>query len=252
MEVYFLTNQETAACPVSWFHHIMPERCRRAERFRFEKDRLLCWGAGLLLHHLLPVDEKDLRHTDNGKPFVTGQPFFNLSHAGTTAVFVRHHTPVGIDIEPVGAYEPLVAEHVFTPRERQWMREHPAYRFYHLWCRKESLLKAVGSGLSVDPVTVELCPLQETVSQSDTIALYACRAAVSPEETVTLVPEPLTLTWDEPLSEVVSFADRSWRIVSGCLCPTGEQTMDAAFPLPMCLSIAYALDEGKSCPCGQL
>ena len=36
----------------------MPERMKRAVRYRFEKDRLLCIGGGLLMRHVVGIRDE--------------------------------------------------------------------------------------------------------------------------------------------------------------------------------------------------
>lgn len=103
-------------------------------------------------------------------PFGQG-PFFNLSHSGDHAWILvapaGHHgewsvDEWGIDIEllrPVDDRE-AVAERVFTPRERAALaRARPDHRdrdFLRLWTRKEACLKAIGSGLALEPDRFEV------------------------------------------------------------------------------------------------
>ena len=64
----------------------LPERMEKAGRFRFERDRLLCVGAGFLLLEALGLrDESALRYGENGKPYLPGGPAFNLSHSGNSS-----------------------------------------------------------------------------------------------------------------------------------------------------------------------
>ncbi len=154
MKIYLLSNEETRKLSADICCKIMPRRFERAQRYRFEKDRLMCLGAGWLLHHVLSVPETAVRLTENGKPYIENGNFFSLSHAGGFAAAVMHKEPVGVDIEEIGLYDPLTAEMVFTAEERQWIAHSPDRRFYCLWSIKESILKAAGTGLSAEPLSV--------------------------------------------------------------------------------------------------
>lgn len=157
MDIYCLYNDETRKVPVDIVCSLFPERYKRGMRYRFEKDRLLCIGAGLLQHYLIPLPESSVLFTENGKPYVENGEFFNLSHSGTMAAAVKDSKPVGLDIELIGGdFDPLIAERVFTVQERRWADAMPIPRYYLLWCIKESIMKAVGTGLSDDPVTLEV------------------------------------------------------------------------------------------------
>jgi len=85
-----------------------------------------------------------------GKPFFPGaeQVFFNISHSHSCVAAAIHTQEVGVDVELIReAYEPQVADRVFTPKEMRMIRQ-PA-DFYLLWAQKESYIKAVGKGLGL-------------------------------------------------------------------------------------------------------
>ncbi len=156
MDIYMLSIEEAQQVPPDRIQALMPRRWERAGRYRFEKDRWMCLAAGLLLHEFLSVPEAELCWNAYGKPYLPTGPYFSLSHAGGVAVLVTAETPVGVDIEVIGAYEPLVAKRVFTPSEREWVEKEPVPRFYWLWSIKESILKAVGDGFAADPASLEV------------------------------------------------------------------------------------------------
>ena len=137
----------------------MPARMERARRYRFERDRLLCVGAGLLMSRVLGIhDESELRLGQFGKPCAPGYPAFSLSHSGDWCVLAMHTDDIGIDIEKIDERHLSIAPAVFTPGERNWMREHPLERFCTLWTLKESLMKATGLGLELSPNSFEVLP----------------------------------------------------------------------------------------------
>ena len=92
-----------------------------------------------------------------GKPRLRRHPgiHFNLSHSGRWVACAVHRGPVGLDVEEVRDRNPLPAERVLAPAELRRFAQlrPPAARafFYRLWTLKESLLKAMGSGLGLDP-----------------------------------------------------------------------------------------------------
>lgn len=85
---------------------------------------------------------------DNGKPFVTGGPEFNLSHSGPVALFAVAPFPVGIDVEAVRAVEDGLARMVFTPAEQAVLAGMPATAFFDGWTRKEAVIKAAGGSIA--------------------------------------------------------------------------------------------------------
>lgn len=138
----------------------MPERMARAGRYRFERDRLLCVGAGLLLLEALGLrDETELRYGEHGRPLAPGYPDFSLSHSGEWCLLATGEADIGVDIERIDGDNLSIAPMVCTPGELAWMSEAAAERFHTLWTLKESVMKATGLGLSLKPDSFEVLPL---------------------------------------------------------------------------------------------
>lgn len=111
----------------------MPERMKKAARYRFERDHLLCIGAGLLMLSALGIpDESALVFGAFGKPYAPGYPAFSLSHSGNWCVLARDPDPVGIDLEKPVESALSAAPRVFIPAELAWMSESPTERFFQL------------------------------------------------------------------------------------------------------------------------
>ena len=143
------------------FRH-MPERMRRAEKYRFERDRLLCIGGGILIKHVVGIrNESEIRLGQYGKPYAPGYPGFNLSHSGEWCILVKGKSEIGADIEKIDENNLTTAPTVYTPCELSWMNEDPLERFYQLWTWKESLIKALGTGMFLEPKTFEVLPFIE-------------------------------------------------------------------------------------------
>ena len=141
------------------------ERREQVMRFRFDKDRRLCLGAGLLLAYALcraGASDLSLRCLPNGKPMLANDPniHFNLSHSGILAVCAVSDHPVGVDVEPIQNAVSEVAAMCFQSAEQEWMKasDHPDYAFTRLWTRKESYLKLSGEGLSRSPESFCVLP----------------------------------------------------------------------------------------------
>ena len=141
----------------------MPKRAAAAWRFRFEKDRLLCLGAGFLMMKAVGIrDESELRQNEYGKPFAEGVSPFNLSHSGEWCVLaVGAPRTVGVDIEEINPSHIDLAPRVYTSAERDWMAADPVNRFFQLWTWKESVMKATGLGMNLEPQTFEVLPFTE-------------------------------------------------------------------------------------------
>jgi 4'-phosphopantetheinyl transferase len=143
---------------------------RRADRFVFADDRrrFIAAHAGLrqVLSHWAgePAAELQFEAGPFGKPVLSAWPQtqFNLSHSGDAALIgVADGVALGVDIERLRPMADLLAlaQRVFTPGEQQALEAtdlaQRAQAFFRGWTRKEACLKAVGSGLSIEPNTFE-------------------------------------------------------------------------------------------------
>ena len=172
----------------------MPERAERARRFRFEKDRLLCLGAGFLMMRVLGIrNEKEIRYGENSKPYAPGYPAFNLSHSGAwCALATGGASMIGFDLEEIDQRHTDIAAEVYTDAELRWMQADPVDRFFRLWTWKESVMKATGLGMVLEPYTFEVLPFAagHTVMIGD-VEWYAadgiwdnCRYSICADEAV--------------------------------------------------------------------
>ena len=102
MEVYAIAAETIRQMDPAPLYRHMPERMKRAERYRFEKDRLLCIGGGLLMRHVVGIrNESEICYGRYGKPFAPGYPAFNLSHSGDWCILVKGENEIGADIEKI-------------------------------------------------------------------------------------------------------------------------------------------------------
>lgn len=140
---------------------------RRADRFRFERDRRRFIVARARLRELLAgrldlaPQAIELAYGKNGKPglaqrYADSGWRFNVAHCDDVAVYAfSRDSDIGVDIEairPVCEADALAAR--FFSR-----REYAAYSalaprdrplgFLECWTRKEAVVKALGDGLSM-------------------------------------------------------------------------------------------------------
>ncbi len=132
-----------------------PKRKEKAERYAFENDKLLSLGAGYLLKKYLPKGE--IKENENGKPFLHGGPFFNLSHSGEYIIFAKHDSrDIGIDIQRIDENRTNAIRYVLNEEEK--IIDDPKALF-QIWSNKESLIKCISSGLK-DIKHVDGLPLE--------------------------------------------------------------------------------------------
>lgn len=120
---------------------------------------LLGRGLGLLGHAAGRV--AGLETSEFGQPRLSGGPCFSISHAGELAVCALcADGPVGMDVEE---RRPLdLADYRASLTRAEWDHVRadpdPSGRFLALWTAKESVLKALGTGLSTPLDQVEAGP----------------------------------------------------------------------------------------------
>jgi 4'-phosphopantetheinyl transferase len=131
-----------------------------ASRFRFEDDKyrfaIARHSLRLILSKYLSLSPLEIHiAAEKGqKPRVLNSLSgiqFNISHSGEWILVAVANSETGIDIEkidPAFSYQELLPDH-FSEKEINYISEaaDPLVAFYYLWTRKESLIKARGTGL---------------------------------------------------------------------------------------------------------
>ena len=89
-----------------------------------------------------------------GKPYFSGDIFFNISHSGYFALCAFSRSEVGVDIEIINPKNIEIAYTFFSKEEAMELmkieRNLRAVQFTEIWVRKESFIKAVGAGMNID------------------------------------------------------------------------------------------------------
>ena len=146
-------------------------RCRRFRSVRARREFVLCRAAlRVSLAERLGCDCRQLSfgYREHGKPYarISGTSLdtaFNVSHSGRHGLIaLAGHGCVGVDVEERAAHRDMdgMGALVYGPAERRLLR-HAAGRdkaqlFYRLWSLKEALIKALGTGFSLNPSGFEL------------------------------------------------------------------------------------------------
>ena len=161
--IYTIRTEDVRRLDPGRLEAAMPERAAKAGRFRFEKDRLLCLGAGFLMMEALGIrNEAEIQYGEYGKPFAPGYPAFSLSHSGERCILATGTMgTVGVDLEEINEKHIDIAPEVYTEVELAWMAEDPLRRFFRLWTWKESVMKATGQGMQLEPRSFEVLPFAE-------------------------------------------------------------------------------------------
>jgi len=142
---------------------------RRAAGFAFERDRRRHVAAHAALRRLLgrrlgvAPEAIRIEADASGKPRVRGEPgcAFSLSHSGDRAlVALAPDGDIGVDLEPLGQLRELdaLAARCLCDQERIDLDATPEAErelaFLRAWTRKEACLKALGTGLRIEPSAV--------------------------------------------------------------------------------------------------
>lgn len=147
-----------------------PGEQARAARFHFARDARRFTASHIALRRLLAMHmDRDpaslgFQSGTQGKPrLAQGEAgHFNLSHSGGWALIgLCPATEIGVDIEVPREMGDLMglARANFTPAEQAALLDEPEHArlqaFLRCWTRKEACIKAIGSGLSVEPACFE-------------------------------------------------------------------------------------------------
>ena len=134
------------------------ERRKKIDAFRPESSRRQSLAAGVLLQEAcrrfgIAGADGSVVLQDRGKPVFAARPevHFNLSHSGERAMCIISPCEAGCDVERIQKLLWPVARRVFSASEQAELARCEAEgrgeeMFCRLWTRKESLIKALGSG----------------------------------------------------------------------------------------------------------
>ena len=169
----------------SWLDESERERARRFISAGPRRSFALCRAAlrALLCDELRCSNEQlTFGVSEHGKPFalVQGLPVditFNVSHSGNHGLIaLAPEGRLGVDVEECAPHRNLdiLIETVFTPDEQAELAsiegEDRPHAFFRLWTVKEALVKAEGTGLSLDPSLFEVPPAMRRGASSAVFA----------------------------------------------------------------------------------
>lgn len=171
--VYLTPNAQREAFALACLDAKETARWHRYRHPRPQRQFVLCRAAlRIIICERLGCKKEDLCFTASrhGKPvaLVRDAPAsvqFNVSHSGTHGLIALSEPGrIGVDIEertPRNNPDGNIAK-AFAPRERRALAAAEGDRklrlFFQLWTCKEALIKALGSGFSLDTSTFEIPP----------------------------------------------------------------------------------------------
>lgn len=166
----------------------------KASRFRLERDARRYRASHTALRMLLsketgmPSHEVQFVEGRFGKPRLRTPEalHFNMSHSGGWALIGFSATaPIGVDIElprPIDDLPALAEQNFCTTEFAALQAIEPSGQlraFLQCWTRKEACLKALGSGLSIEPCVFEAGIETATQQTSIKVGEQKCNMAVT-------------------------------------------------------------------------
>ena len=168
-EVFFAETESIDSRIDALRKYISDDEVIRAEKFYSDIERrtyIACHALlRLILSSRLKIDPLELTFTKSlsNKPFLSEDlAFFNISHTREAfAIAFARDFHLGIDLEKINQninFHTIIKNH-FSLKECNYVldsKEDEINRFFLLWTRKESLLKAIGTGIinNLDQITV--------------------------------------------------------------------------------------------------
>lgn len=136
---------------------------RKLKRFKNKNEANLFLVGKLLtrksISAILNVNPKEIifKSDKYGRPSLNFPRIknldFNLSHSGKWVVLAIGYNKIGIDIEKMVPIDFKIANNYFHKEELKFLysqKKEKKERFYTLWTLKESFIKSVGKGLSLN------------------------------------------------------------------------------------------------------
>ncbi|MDL4840521.1 4'-phosphopantetheinyl transferase family protein [Aquibacillus rhizosphaerae] len=171
--------------------YLSKERIERIRKFKFLNDQFRSIIGDIVIQYLFAVHHGEklsydrVKYNRYGKPFLPDFPAFhyNISHSGECLACAIHHSPVGIDLEQLKPFDFKFVKSFFTRNEYKTIVRHvdQVSAFYQTWTAKESVVKAIGKGLSYPLSSFEVIIQQSgkvqliDVNGSSQIDRFSCR-----------------------------------------------------------------------------
>ena len=163
-----------------YYDSITVEEKRKYHKFHFDKDKRLYLLSHamlrLLLSHYIGCSSHDISFAYNayGKPYLLDYPeiSFNLSHSRQAIALVLNqgnNLYLGIDVESHQRQGKVIdlALNFFSPKECKLLTKYPIdiqdKIFFKFWTLKESYIKAIGKGLSIDLNSFAFSSLEKNI-----------------------------------------------------------------------------------------
>jgi 4'-phosphopantetheinyl transferase len=157
-------NEKFVIAPyLNWFDQQSQQKISSYYHYR---DRLIAFTSNLLQKYYLafvtncPVSRLVINYSKHHKPYISlpeeiARGYnFNIAHTYNQvilAVYAGNDYQIGVDIEKIDTTINIdeMAPIVFSAAERKLINNQP-HNFFKLWTKKESIIKALGTGFATD------------------------------------------------------------------------------------------------------
>lgn len=181
--IYFMDVDQLNIEESIWKESIPADRFEKMKKYRRNVDKQLLVGNEILFEYGIQKVRPDIEPSEfvrgvdaAGKPYLLNveDVYFNMSHSGCYAVCGFAERPLGVDVEKVQELDLSIAEAYFTKKEYDDIigrdtREKKLDRFFDYWVLKESFLKSIGLGLSVQLNSFEFIESGEVIGVQQSI-----------------------------------------------------------------------------------
>ncbi len=189
------------------------------KKIEFLAGRILCKSA---IGRFLSVSPRHVRFTKNayGKPVLDtcSTPLhFDLSHTpGMVTCAVSRYGEIGVDVEGIRQDAFTVIPYMFLPEEinainAQQGRNAQLQALYTLWTRKESVMKAVGQGFFLAPLSFAV-PLNETKVRDGQFDYYTFAPHTNYILSVACRRQSTSVRWALSKLELIHLLDEDWEL----------------------------------------
>ena len=140
-----------------WYNKMPLIRKNKIDKYVFDEDKKLSLGAGVLLNKINIIN-KTIVYNENDKPYVNDNSiYFNISHSDNLVACAISDKEIGVDIESIKEFSFDLINNVYNYEEIDFIKETKDFSLYtKLWTMKESYMKYLGTGLSMDAKAIHI------------------------------------------------------------------------------------------------
>ena len=111
--IKYLKIDEVSKFPIEEIKKMMPTRFEMALKHKDETSKLLSFASIILMSKNMEFKEEDIFYNEYKKPMLK-DIYFNLSHSGDYAIFVKDKLPIGVDIQIINKNNLDIKKNAFT------------------------------------------------------------------------------------------------------------------------------------------